>query len=189
METRTRILEAAWKLLSSADEAPTRMADIAKEAGVSRQAVYLHFPSRGELLIETTRYIDEVEDVAGQIAAVMGNETGRERLSAFVQAWGNYIPVVHGGAKRLLAIKDSDPDAAAAWRDRMDGLLGVCKTIVETLSAEGQLAEGLTKKEAATVMWATLGIQQWELLTVERKLSQKRYLELTHRTLLRTLID
>jgi len=165
------------------------MSDIAKEAGVSRQAIYLHFPSRSELLIETTRYIDEVEDVAGQIGQVLGAATGREKLEAFVYAWGNYIPVVHGGAKRLMAIRDTDPDADAAWQDRMDGHYGVCEMIVAALASEGELADGLTKKEAANVMWATMSIRQWEELTIERNVSQKRYLEITHRTLLRALTN
>lgn len=164
------------------------MADVAKEAGVSRQAVYLHFPSRAELLIETTRYIDVVEDVAGQLANVFEAEAGIERLDRFVRAWCSYIPVVYGGAKRLMAIKDDDADADAAWQDRMAGLYGACQQVVETLEEQGQLALDLTAGEATDLMWAGLSVRQWEALTIERKMSQKRYLELTLRTLTRTLV-
>jgi len=165
------------------------MADVAKEAGVSRQAVYLHFPSRAELFVATANHIDEVEDVAGQIAAVLQAETGREKLDVFVEAWGNYIPVIYGGAKGLLDLKDTDADAETAWKDRMAGLYSVCEVIVETLAGENQLAEGLTKAEAADVLWSTLSVRQWELLTLDRKIKQKRYVELIQRTLLRTLVS
>ena len=62
INTKTRILEVTWSLLESGNKA-IRMADIAKVAGVSRQALYLHFPGRAELLIATTRHIDTVKNV------------------------------------------------------------------------------------------------------------------------------
>lgn len=164
------------------------MADVAKEAGVSRQAVYLHFPSRAELLIATTRHIDEVEDVAGQLEAVFSAESGVERVAAFVNAWCNYIPIVHGGAKTLLSIKDTDADAAAAWQDRMTGLYNACGQVVATLDSDGVLTADLTTAEATDVMWATVSVGQWELLTIDRNMSQQRYLELTHRSLMELLV-
>lgn len=165
------------------------MSDVAKEAGVSRQAIYLYFPSRSDLLIHTTRYIDEIEDVAGQLGHVFDADEGQVRLERFVYAWGNYIPVVYGGAKRLMEIREEDEDAAAAWQDRMVGLYGACERIVETLDDQDQLAQDLTKTEATDLMWAGVSIRQWELLRLERKLSQDRYLELTHRSLVRTLVS
>lgn len=165
------------------------MADIAKEAGVSRQAVYLHFPSRADLLIATMRHIDEVENVADQLAEVFTAETGREQLTVFLNAWCNYVPVIYGGARWLLAIRDDDPDAEAAWQDRMEGLYGACSSVVGALDADNELAANLTVTEATDLMWAMVSVRQWELLTLERGMSQERYIELVHHTLLRTLLD
>ena len=67
--TRTRILNACRALLESDAGAVTRMSDVAKAAGVSRQAVYLHFKTRAELLIALTRHIDEVEHVEERLVA------------------------------------------------------------------------------------------------------------------------
>jgi AcrR family transcriptional regulator len=53
LETRIRILNSAWKLLVGSHASAVRMSDIAKQTGISRQAVYLHFPTRAELLIAT----------------------------------------------------------------------------------------------------------------------------------------
>ncbi len=50
IETRTRILDATVRMLEEQGGRGVRMGDIAKAAGISRQAVYLHFSSRAELL-------------------------------------------------------------------------------------------------------------------------------------------
>ena len=91
-ETRVRILNATWKLLEASQGSGVRMSDIAKIAGISRQAVYLHFPNRAELLIATTRHLDEVKSVDARLMVSRNAITGLARLEAFIEAWGNYIP-------------------------------------------------------------------------------------------------
>ena len=68
-ETREKIMRATWKLLEKSGGAGVRMSDIAKAAGISRQAVYLHFPTRAELLTSTARYMDDVHNIDGSLAA------------------------------------------------------------------------------------------------------------------------
>src|SRR5919107_868965 len=58
--TRTRILEATWRLMEERSGQGVRMRDVAEAAGISRQAVYDHFGSRAELMVATARYGDEV---------------------------------------------------------------------------------------------------------------------------------
>jgi len=48
--TRTKILEATWKLMEDRRGQGVRMGDIAKAAGISRQAIYLHFDTRTALM-------------------------------------------------------------------------------------------------------------------------------------------
>ena len=96
-QTRTRILDAAWQLLEAGDN--VRMSDIAKRAGISRQALYLHFPTRADLLIATTRHLDEVKNIDDRLVASRAATSGRERLALFIEAWGNYIPEIHGVAR------------------------------------------------------------------------------------------
>ena len=84
-ETRKNILNSAWKLLEAAQGREVRMTDIAREAGVSRQALYLHFPARSVLLVATPRHIDEVEPHAQRSAhsptpsQSVANQTGGRR--------------------------------------------------------------------------------------------------------------
>ena len=117
--TRERILNAAWKLLDSNPGTAARMSDIAKAAGVSRQALYLHFPNRTELFIATTRHQDEVFGVQDMLSASRAATSGEDRLAAFVTAWGNYIPKIFGVAKTLMVMSETDADAAGAWHERM----------------------------------------------------------------------
>ena len=49
-ETRTQILEAARAMFEELGYHGAGLEAVAKMAGVSRQAIYLHFPSKAELL-------------------------------------------------------------------------------------------------------------------------------------------
>lgn len=175
--TREKILMAAWKLLEAAPGAGVRMSDIARQAGISRQAVYLHFPTRAELLIATTRYLDEVRNVDERLAESRAASRGVERLDAFIEAWGNYIPEIYGVARALLAMKDTDEAAAAAWTDRMQAVRHGCLAAVRALKEDGALSPGWSTKRATDILWAMLSVRQWELLTRDCGWSQERYVE------------
>lgn len=174
-DTRVRILTAAWTLLEEGGGRGVRMVDVARQAGVSRQAVYLHFPSRAELLIATTRYIDEVKDVEGRLAECRAAVGGRARMEAFIRAWCGYIPEVHGVCGALLAMRDSDAEAAAAWDDRMAALREGCAAVVHDLAADGDLRHELDAEEATDLLWTLVSVRNWEHLTGDRGWSQERY--------------
>lgn len=179
IDTRTRILNSAWNLLEAGGGTGVRMADIAKDAGVSRQAVYLHFPARSDLLIATTRHLDEVKNIDERLTASRTAATGVDRLDAFIEAWGNYIPEIYGVAKALLALKETDEAAAAAWDDRMQAIREGCHAAILALKKDGVLTADLSVKQATDALWAMLSIRQWELLTGDCGWPQKRYIEVT----------
>jgi AcrR family transcriptional regulator len=179
LETREKILVATWKLLESGQGNGVRMTDIAKEAGISRQAVYLHFPTRADLLIATTRYLDEVKKVDDRLAASRNAACGVERLDAFIEAWGNYIPEIYGIAKALSAMQDTDEAAALAWADRMQAVRHGCDAAVQALKKDGMLSRDHTAKQATDILWTMLSVRNWEQLTIACGWSQKRYIETT----------
>ena len=88
--TRTRILRATVQMLEQRGGRGVRMADIARQSGISRQAVYLHFASRAELLAAATRFLDAELDLDKRLAASRAARSGTERLAAFVAFWGGY---------------------------------------------------------------------------------------------------
>lgn len=165
-ETRLRILDATLALLhENPAGAAVRMADIARRAGVSRQAVYLHFASRADLLIEATKHLDVQKDVPGRLAASRAAKTGEDRLAAFVAAWIGYLPEIQGVARALLAIRETDSEAAAAWDARMQDMREGCEAAISALARDGMLRNGWTETEATDLLWTMLSFQNWALLT------------------------
>ncbi|MBT8424273.1 MAG: TetR/AcrR family transcriptional regulator [Silicimonas sp.] len=185
--TRSRILNATWNLLENGGGNAVRMSDIAKAAKISRQALYLHFPNRAELLIATARHLDEVHEVDRMLAASRA-ATGPDRLDAWIEAWGGYIPRVFGMAKALMAMMDSDTEAAAAWQDRMDAVRDGCRAAVQALVESGDLRPGLTADEATDLLSALLSVRTWEQLRHDRGWTQERYIEVIGATARRSLM-
>ena len=161
--TRTRILNACRALLEGDAGAATRMSDVAKAAGVSRQAVYLHFKTRAELLIALTRHIDEVEKVDDRLAASRA-ATGLDRLDAYIDAWGGYIPVIYPVGRALMAMAPTDEAARLAWEDRMNAMRHGCEAAVKALAAAGHLKAGLEQHAATDMLWTLLSVRNWESL-------------------------
>ena len=174
-ETRRRILDATIAKLESHGGAGVRMADIAKATGISRQAVYLHFASRAELLIAAARYLDERLDVDGRLAPSRHAATGRERLNRYVETWGHYIPEIYGVAKALMLAEASDDAARDAWRDRMDAMRDGCRAAIDALYADGDLAPGWTRPSATDALWTLLLVPNWEHLTQRCGWSTEQY--------------
>lgn len=178
-DTRTRILKSAWTLLEAEGGSAVRMGDIAKAAGISRQALYLHFPARADLLIATTRYLDEVYDIESKLAPSRAAASGLERLDSFIEAWGNHIPAIYGVAKALMAMKDTDDEADAAWTDRLNAIRHGCEAAIKALKADKALSPGHTQKQATDILWTMLSVRNWEHLTGDCGWSQKQYIEKT----------
>ncbi|WP_438025442.1 helix-turn-helix domain-containing protein [Sorangium sp. So ce233] len=67
-ETRGVILEAARRLGTEPGRRGVSMAEIASAAGVSRQAVYLHFETRTQLLVALLAWRDRMRGFTGVCA-------------------------------------------------------------------------------------------------------------------------
>jgi AcrR family transcriptional regulator len=187
--TRPRILEAAVRLLEEHQGRGVRMGDIAKRAGISRQAVYLHFESRTELLVAATKYLDEQLNLDRRLVRSRTAASGIERLESFIEAWGDYIPEIYGVAKALLSARDTDEAAAVAWRDRMQALRDGCRAAIDALHADGTLAKGWTRPRATDLLWAMLSVRSWEDLTVECGWSSQQYTRGMKTLAVRTFVD
>jgi AcrR family transcriptional regulator len=174
-ETRERILNKTWRLMEQRRGQGVRLSDIAQAAGISRQAVYLHFASRAELLVATVRYVDQVHDLEQRLAVLYQSTSGVEALQRFVDFWANYIPEIYGLAKALLAARDTDQDAAAAWEDRMAALRAGGRCVIECLEREQLLAPGWNVADATDMLLGMMSVPVWENLTVERGWTQEQY--------------
>jgi AcrR family transcriptional regulator len=189
LETRTRILEATRRLMEERRGRDVRMRDIADAASISRQAVYDHFGSRAKLLVATTHYVDEVRGLKERRRHFEVATTGVERLEAYVEFWGNYIPEVYGMAKALLAVRETDEAAAAAWDDRMSAVRNSCRRTIEALYRDEMLASEWSREEAVDLMWTMLSIRNWEQLTIECGWSTGQYVGRMQKLLRRTFVQ
>ncbi len=163
------------------------MSDIAKAANISRQALYLHFPNRAELLVATTRHVDQLHAIQDQLTTTRSAKTGRARLAAWIAVWGGYIPTIYGVAKALLAMRDSDAEAAAAWDDRMAAMREGCAAAVADLARDGDLIETLTQTEATDLLWTLVSVRNWEHLVRDCGWPQQRYIDVLTETAAKAL--
>jgi AcrR family transcriptional regulator len=176
-ETRNRILKAALRLLEASQGKGVRMTDIAKRAGITRQALYLHFSTRAELLIATTHYLDELKGTEERLVPSRAAQSGIERLDAFIEAWGTYIPEIYGIAKALLAMRDTDEAAAKAWDERMQDMREGCEAAINALNSDNMLSPDHSPNQATDILWTMLSVRNWEQLTIECGWPQEKYIE------------
>ncbi len=151
-ETRRRILEAAREVLEGRG-ADLRIADVAARAGVSRQAVYLHFGDRAGLLIALVDFIDTSQGVGEFRASIAGAPSGVEALHRLVERLSWYTASIDRVTEVLEAGQDADPALGAAWRDRMARRQAFARSIVARIAHEGDLAPGWTVESAAQMVY------------------------------------
>ncbi|MGH2455323.1 MAG: TetR/AcrR family transcriptional regulator [Candidatus Limnocylindria bacterium] len=173
-ETRRRILDAAWALLEERGSG-VRVADIADRAGVSRQAVYLHFGDRVTLVTAVADHIDVTFGRDRLRQHVFGAPTGRESLRRWVETMSWYTAKIDSVTRVLELAAESDEALAAAWRDRMTGRRGHVQRIVGRLASEAQLAEGWTVEAATDLVYSVTLPGPWRVLTSVLGWSTERY--------------
>jgi len=187
--TRERILAATRALLEEQPGAGPSMGQIAQRAGISRQAVYLHFTDRAQLLVELTRAVDAAARTPDLQRLVDDAPTARAALAQSVALQARLKPKLHGVATALDALRRSDPDAEAAWHERDRARLARCEQVVSRLAAEDELAPAWRIPDAARLMWAVTSQRVWEDLVLHEGWSSQRYtshlLRLLERSLLR----
>lgn len=187
-DTRTAILRAAERLLERYGPERVRMSDVAREAGFSRQAVYLHFGSRAGLLVALVEHVDRTAGIEPRVAEVLAAPDGPEMLRRFIHFHAEFNPHVHAAGKAIAHARHADPDAAAAWESRTQGRLAGCRELVRRLEAEGRLAAGWTAEAAADLVWTLTSLQSWQDLVLERGWTAAEYEQYLHRVLHSTLV-
>jgi AcrR family transcriptional regulator len=188
--TRTRILEAARRLLVNGTYSSVTMEDIAKEAGVAYQTVYATFGTKLRLaqglvdvgfphvadalkLFDPVRQSDDPE---------VGLRTGA-RVSRLIYEMC---------ADLLRFMRESgDPDLLAHYREREEQrLLDMNQFgLPAMLKRSGRLRAGMSPSEAVAVIWALTGPDQYTQLVFQRGWSPSRYEEWLGDALISMLIQ
>ena len=181
-----RILDAALGLITRRGAGVT-MAQIARAARVSRQAVYLHFADRARLMIALARRLDEALGLPKEIQRVREATSGVDMVQAQVSLQARKNSALWAVARAVDAIRRTDAAAERAWQDRLDHRLEGCREIVARLEADGQLRAGLDASVAADLLWTLTSLRTWEDLVLGRRWSPAKYREHVTRLLLEAL--
>lgn len=172
--TRLVILQAAWDRLNKPND-PARLEDIAADAGVTRQSVYLHFGSRGGLLLALVAHVDETLGLGEQIAAIRACKDPVEALELSLRTTASFEPKIHGVSIALTRLAASDADAAAALEDRMKHRRAGMTEVLRQIDEAGKLSPEWTVKQVADVLWEASLPSSYEHLVVERGWSVKAF--------------
>jgi AcrR family transcriptional regulator len=186
-QTRERLLRAAWDLVIA--QGPSlRLADVAARAGVSRQAVYLHFGDRARLLLALLAWGDQALGLGELLARVTEARTGVEALDRMVEVHAAYSPRIDALARVLEAHRYRDPAVEAALRDRLDFRRAAHRAVIARIAAEGDLASGWTVDTAADLFFAVTLPSPWRELTGTSGWPAAQYAERISQLLRRALI-
>lgn len=187
--TRAAVLDAAWQLLEEGGAGQATMGAVAERAGVSRRALYLHFASRGELLLALHEHVDTELDLAASIEPVFAAPDAVAALEEFTAHLARYHPRIQDIDLALLRVRDNDPDVATLIEQGMQAWHDGCRSIARRLADEGRLAEPWTVDTAADLIWSFMFPETLERLTVSRGWPTERYGELLAVVLRRTLVS
>ena len=184
--TRLRILDAAREMTEKQGAPPT-MSALARAVGISRQALYLHFPDRAQLLLALVAHVDDREQLQAGIAAAqqVTDAAGQIRAFAHMQAWRN--PKIAALARALDDTRHADPSASAAWADRIGNRMRGAVSIIERLRAEGRLDPSWTTAEAAALLQELTSFRVWDDLVNDAHIAPNRYVEIISAAALSTL--
>lgn len=163
------------------------MVAVADRAGVTRRGLYLHFPSRADLLIALHSHVDERLDLEASIRPILEAADSVRALEEFVAHLAHYHPRIGRIDAALLANTD-DPDVAELVERGTRIWHEGCHTIAQRLADEKRLAAPWTVDTAADLLWTFMFPETLERLTQQRRWSLRRYAESLTVLLRRTLV-
>jgi AcrR family transcriptional regulator len=172
--TRIRILQAALALVEGGATAIT-MNEIAREAGLSRQALYLTFADKAALFIALLRYVDGRRGIVAEWKHLRSAENGVAALMAIIDRQARLSPAYRPLAEAFELLRRQDPAAEAAWQDRQSDRLEGCRVVARRLEDEGRLRPGLDVSVAADLIWSFTSSTAWDDLVVKRGWSGESY--------------
>lgn len=180
-DTRRRLLLAARELIEGGHYS-VGLGAIGRRAGVSRQAVYLHFASRAELLAALTSFIEDEADLGRFLAPVYTAASGVEALRCLIEAGAQFEPQIHAMVQASLRMQD-DPAVAELSRQRMQARFAAMRQVVARIESEGRLSAGWDVDTATGFLWSLTAPSTFDLLVVQRGWSPQHWAEATFQLL------
>jgi AcrR family transcriptional regulator len=149
---------------------------VATRAGVSRQAIYLHFASKAELLTALHRHIFTTD-----VVPAMGRHPITARMPA-LDVLDATIAIDVEVASRVWRIHEvlsvarrQHPEVEETLRPREEERYGELLALGQRLQREGSLAPALSVGTFADMVWGLMNIGTYRNLVIERGWPLDRY--------------
>ena len=175
--TAEALLNAARELLETQGCEAATMAAVADRAGVTRRAVYLHFPSRSALLSALFEHVKQREGFAESVAPVWSAPDAVTALGEWAAHIARFTPRVLAVARIMDHVQRDDEDSAAHRAHVVKARHADCRRVIARLAEEGRLAERWTVNDAADMLLALISLDVVETLLVDRRWSRRRLAE------------
>lgn len=182
--SRPLILRAARQLIEERGGSPVTVTEVAERAGLSRQAIYLHFDDLTDLLLELSREADAGTRTDEHQATIDQAPTARAALHNAVAVQAHIKPRLHTLITALDLLRRSDPAAQAVYEERETARYRRVVEVVQRLEDEDELAADWDVETASKLAWAVMSQRVWEDLGCP---SQDSYLDQLTRFLERAL--
>jgi AcrR family transcriptional regulator len=173
-ETRAAILDAARGLFETHGFHAVGLEAVAKRAGVSRQAIYLHFDSKQALLDALHLHVN-AQDVEPEMRKVWVAPDALAGLDAFVAATAAAVPRFLRIFQALESASRVETVAATTFEPPRTGRRADCLRMATWLDDEGLLAPGLKRRDAGDILYNLASVWSYESLVVVCGWSPRRW--------------
>jgi len=162
---------------------------IARAAGITRQAIYLHhFATKTELLLALIEHVDRVEHVAELFTAASSAESGTDALGHLVDGASKLWPRVYDIASVLDSARATDPAAEIAWQDRAKVRRMGTDHVMRMLKRERQLQPQWTVTTATDLALDVLSPHSYDFLVRQCGWSLQQFAKRSRSVLFASLV-
>jgi AcrR family transcriptional regulator len=172
--TRAALLSAAHAILEAEGFEALTMTAVAERAGVTRRSVYLHFPTRAELVAALFDHVAAVAGLAESLAEVWAAPDAVTALDEWAAHLARYHPRLLAVDRAVERVRHADVDAAAHRKRVVAARLASCRRLAVRLHDEGRLADAWTVESARDMLFALISSDMIEALIVDRRWSRAR---------------
>ena len=149
---------------------------VAKKAGVSRQAIYLHFPSKAELLTALHLHIFATDVVpALERHPITDQSTALDVLDASIAVDVEVAAKVWRIHEALTMARRQHPEVEETLRPREEERYGELLDLGRRLKREGELPPKMRAGTFADMLWGLMNVGTYRNLVIERGWSLNQY--------------
>jgi AcrR family transcriptional regulator len=165
-DTKLRIIDATWKLFNDMSPKSPTLGEVAKEAGVSRQAVYLHFGNRSNLLTESIQIMREKTGSAERLKSAREVEPELV-LSSWVDTLFGVYEMNLSIGKTYLAAAHVDEAGRQGRGAFVASVRRSAAFVIERFDSLGMLQPKWTIETATDWLYTKIDFAVWHLIVHE----------------------